>query len=142
VSRVAVHAAADVPAPAEQVWAVLVDWPRHGEWVPFTRAEGGTAEGESVEAWTGAGPVGFLDTMVISEWKPPTRVAVRHTGRVVRGEGRFDLLDLPGGRCRVTWSERLDLPFGPVGRVGWIAVGPAARLMLRVALHRLARMFE
>jgi carbon monoxide dehydrogenase subunit G len=142
VSRVAVHAAVDVPATAEEVWAVLVDWSRHGEWVPFTRAEGGAAEGEGIEAWTGIGPVGFLDTMVISGWRPPHRVEVRHTGRIVRGEGRFDLVDLPGGRCRVTWSELVDLPLGPAGRVGWIAAGPATRAMLRTALHRLAKMFE
>lgn len=142
VSRVAVHASVDVAAPASRVWEVLVDWPRHGEWVPFTRAEGGAAEGESVEARTGAGPVGFLDTMVISEWRPPTRVVVRHTGWPVRGQGRFDLLDLPDGRCRVTWSELLDLPFGVAGRAGWIAAAPFARLMLRVSLGRLARMFE
>lgn len=142
MSRVAVHAAVDVPATAEQVWSVLVDWPRHREWVPFTRAEGGAAEGASVRAWTGVGTVGFLDTMVISSWRPPTRVAVRHTGRLVRGEGRFDLLDLPGGRCRVTWSELIDLPLGPLGRVGWIGVGPLARLMLHTALRRLATLFE
>jgi uncharacterized protein YndB with AHSA1/START domain len=142
VSRVAVHAAVDVEAPAERVWEVLVDWQRHGEWVPFTRAEGGAEEGASVEAWTGVGTVGFLDTMVISDWEPPTRVAVRHTGRLVRGEGRFDLLDLPGGRCRVIWSELVDLPLGPAGRAGWVAVGPFARLMLRTALGRLAKLFE
>jgi carbon monoxide dehydrogenase subunit G len=142
MSRVAVHAAVDVDATAEQVWQVLVDWPRHGEWVPFTRAEGGSAKGESVEAWTGIGPVGFLDVMEIADWRPPNRVTVRHTGRLVRGDGRFDLLDLPDGRCRVTWSELIDLPLGPAGRVGWIAAGPFARLMLHTALRRLAKLFE
>jgi hypothetical protein len=142
VSRVAVHAAVDVPATAEQVWPVLVDWSRHGEWVPFTRAEGGSAVGEPVEAWTGAGRVGFLDTMVIQDWRPPNRVTVRHTGWPVRGEGRFDLLDLPGGRCRVTWAELVEPPFGVAGRVGWIAAGPLVRLMLHTALHRLAKLFE
>lgn len=138
----AVHASVDVNAPAERVWPVLVDWPRHGEWVPFTRAEGGSAEGEAIEAWTGVGPVGFLDTMMITEWRPPSLVGVRHTGRMIRGEGRFDLLDLPGGRCRVTWSELVEPPLGQVGRAAWIAVGPAARLMLHVALRRLAGIFE
>ncbi|MGH3380818.1 MAG: SRPBCC family protein [Actinoallomurus sp.] len=142
MSRVAVHAAVDVEATAEQVWRVLVDWTRHGEWVPFTRAEGGAAEGESVEAWTGVGPVGFVDVMVIDDWSPPNRVTVRHLGWLVRGEGRFDLVDLPGGRCRVTWAELVDLPLGPAGRAGWIAIGPFVRLMLHTALRRLAKMFE
>jgi Polyketide cyclase / dehydrase and lipid transport len=142
VSRVAVHAAVDMPVSAQRVWDVLVDWPRHGEWVPFTRAEGGAAEGENVEAWTGVGPVGLLDTMVIEDWAPPHRLAVRHTGWPVRGEGRFDLLDLPGGRCRVTWSELVELPLGVAGRAGWIATGPFVRLMLHTALRRLAKMFE
>jgi hypothetical protein len=142
MSRVAVHASADAPATAEQVWSVLVDWPRHADWVPFTRAEGGSAPGEDIEAYTGVGPIGFLDTMVIEEWRPPTRVEVRHTGRLVRGAGRFDLLDLPGGRCRVTWSELIDLPLGPLGRVGWIVAGPLTRLMLHTSLRRLAKLFE
>lgn len=142
MSRVAVHASVDVQAPAERVWEVLVDWPRHGEWVPFTRAAGGSAEGEAVEARTGIGPAGFLDTMVISEWRPPHRVSVRHTGWPVRGEGRFDLIDLSGGCCRVTWSELIDLPLGSFGRAGWIAVGPLTQAMLLMALRRLAKIFE
>jgi hypothetical protein len=142
VSRVAVHAAVDVDASAQRVWDVLVDWPRHAEWVPFTSAEGGAAEGESVAARTGIGPASFLDTMVIDDWTPPNRVGVRHTGRPVRGEGRFDLVDLPDGRCRVTWSELIELPLGTAGRVGWIAVGPFVRLMLHTSLRRLAKLFE
>lgn len=142
MSRVAVHASGDVPAPAARVWAVLTDWPRHREWMPLTVASGGSGVGGAIEARTGLGPLGFLDTMVICEWSPPHRLAVRHTGQVVRGEGRFDLLDLPGERCRVTWSQLIDLPFGPVGRAGWIALRPLARLMLRTSLWRLARLFE
>lgn len=142
MSRVAVHASADVRATAEQVWQVLVDWPRHREWVPFTSAEGGAAEGESVEARTGVGPLSFLDTMVIVDWRPPSRVTVRHTGWPVRGRGRFDLLDIPGGRCRVTWSELVEPPLGPAGRVGWVVAGPLVRLMLHISLRRLAKLFE
>jgi hypothetical protein len=142
MTRVAVHASADVPATAEEVWPVLVDWPRHSEWVPLTTAEGGAAEGEGIEARTGVGPLSFLDTMVIEDWRPPNRVTVRHTGWPIRGEGRFDLLDIPGGRCRVTWSELIEPPFGPAGRVGWIVVGPLVRLMLHTSLRRLAKLFE
>lgn len=142
MSRVAVHAMVDVPATAERVWQVLVDWSRHDEWVPFTRAEGGAAEGERIQAWTGVGPVSLLDTMVIEDWKPPNRVTVRHIGRPIRGEGRFDLVDLPGGRCRVTWAELVELPLGAAGRGGWIVAGPFVRVMLHIALRRLAKLFE
>jgi hypothetical protein len=33
------------------------------------------------------GPAGFTDTMKITEWDPPRRCVVRHTGRAVRGTG-------------------------------------------------------
>lgn len=142
MSRVAVHAAADVAASAERVWDVLVDWSRHAEWVPLTRATGGAGKGERIEAWTGVGRFGFLDRMEITVWEPPHRVTVRHVGTPVRGQGRFDLLDLPAGRCRVTWSELIDLPLGALGRVGWVAAGPVVETVLRMSLWRLARMFE
>jgi Polyketide cyclase / dehydrase and lipid transport len=142
--RVAVHASVEVAAPADRVWPVLTDWDRHAEWIPFTEARGGHEVGATLEGWTGVGPVGFLDTMVITAWQPPGsgtrgRVAVRHTGQAVRGEGRFDVEPLPGGRCRVVWGELLELPLGLLGRAGWIAAGPMVRLMMEASLRRLAK---
>lgn len=69
MSVVAVHAEAVSDAPAERVFEVLTDWRRHGEWMPFTRAEGGDKVGDEIRGWTGIGPVGFLDTMVITDWR-------------------------------------------------------------------------
>ena len=80
-----------IGAPAQRVWDVLTDWSVHHEWMLLTRAEGGRAEGESVAAFTGIGPIGFLDTMTITVWEPPQRAVVRHTGRVVRGSGSFEV---------------------------------------------------
>lgn len=140
MSAVAVHAEAVADAPAERLFAVLTDWPRHAEWMPFTRAEGGHEEGAALEAWTGVGPVGFLDTMVITDWRPGRRVAVRHTGRVVRGEAWFRVDPLPDGRSRVMWAERVDLPFGVLGRAGWTVAGPVVRAFMALGLRRLARL--
>jgi len=140
VSRVAVHAEAAAPAAAEDVFAVLTDWPRHAEWMPFTRARGGRGEGAALVARTGVGPVGVTDTMVITEWRPGRRVAVRHTGRIVRGEAFFAVAPLPGGGSRITWAERLDLPLGPLGRAAWLVAGPVVRAFMGVALRRLARL--
>ncbi|ROO90257.1 polyketide cyclase/dehydrase/lipid transport protein [Actinocorallia herbida] len=124
---------------AERVFAVLTDWPRHGEWMPFTRATGGEGVGAVIEGWTGLGPVGFLDTMRISEWEPGRRVAVVHTGRLVRGEGWFTTTPLPGGGCAVRWGESLD---PPVPAALWRLAAPVYRAFMRRGLTRLVRLAE
>ncbi|MEU9023771.1 SRPBCC family protein [Actinomadura sp. NPDC048394] len=137
VSEVAVHAEAYSDAPPERLFEVLTDWPRHAEWMPFTRAEGGRDVGAELRAWTGVGPVGFLDTMVITGWRDGRRVAVRHTGRVVRGEAWFEVLPYGKG-SRVVWAERIDLPLGVLGRAGWLVAGPVVKGFLGLGLRRLA----
>ncbi|MEU5884918.1 SRPBCC family protein [Spirillospora sp. NPDC047279] len=141
MSRVAVHAEQYAAVEADQVFAVLTDWPRHAEWMPFTRAEGGRAVGEEIKGWTGVGPVGFLDTMVITEWLTGRRVVVRHTGRLVRGDAWFEVTPVGAG-CRVLWVERVDLPLGVLGRAGWIVGGPVIRMFMKLGLRRLAQVAE
>jgi carbon monoxide dehydrogenase subunit G len=131
-----------VEAPAQQVWDLLTDWDRHDGWMLLTRAEGGHGVGETLSAFTGVGPVGFLDTMTITVWEPPHRAVVRHTGRVVRGSGAFEVEQLAPGRSRVVWSEWIQLPLGVLGRLGWPLVRPVLRLFVQVSLRRLARQVE
>ncbi|GAA2164790.1 SRPBCC family protein [Actinomadura napierensis] len=137
VSRVAVHAEAFSDAPPKRVFEVLTDWPRHAEWMPFTRAEGGREIGAELRAWTGVGPVGFLDTMVVTDWRDGRFVAVRHTGRAVRGEAWFEVLPYGKG-ARVVWAERVDLPLGVLGRAGWLVAGPVVKAFMTLGLRRLA----
>jgi carbon monoxide dehydrogenase subunit G len=127
----------EVDAPQERVWSALTDWTAHDAWMLGTRATGGSGVGETVEAFTGIGKVGFLDTMVIRVWDPPERCVVRHTGEVVRGSGAFEVEALGPTRSRVVWSEWLDLPLGALGRWGWLVVRPVARLGLLASLKRL-----
>ncbi len=141
MSPVAVHAEAVADAPAERVFEVLTDWPRHAEWMPFTRAEGGDRVGDEVRGRTGVGPVGFVDTMVITEWREGRRVAVRHTGRVVRGEAYFEVVP-EGAGSRIRWAERVDLPLGPLGRAGWIVAGPVVKAFMTLGLRRLAALSQ
>ena len=129
-------------ASAERVFEVLTDWPRHREWMPFTRAEGGQGVGAVLTGWTGLGPLGFADTMVVTEWVPGRRVAVRHTGRLVRGDAWFGMEPAPSGGSRITWVEHLEVPLGALGRVGWAVVGPVFRRFMGVGLRRLARLAE
>ena len=65
--------------------------------------------------------------MEVVEWDPPRRCVVRHLGRVVRGDGVFEVVELGPARSRFLWSELLDLPLGALGRLGWPLVRPAFR---------------
>ena len=88
------------------------------------------------------GKAGFLDTMVITEWDPPRRCVVRHTGAVVKGLGIFEVVALPGNRSRFVWAEELDLPLGVLGRLGWPVVRPGFAWGVRRSLRKLARDIE
>jgi len=140
----------DVDAPPERVWAALTDWARQGEWMLATdvRPVGGAAQevGGRIEARTGVPVpggrhVGVLDSMLITRWDPPLRVEVRHTGRVVRGTGVFEIRPR-GAVSTFAWTERLDLPLGALGRAGWPLVRPAMRAGVRLSLRRFARFAE
>jgi len=136
-------ASVDVDAPHAAVWDALVDWDRQGEWMLATTVRATSAHGRGVgggiEARTGAGPVGFVDTMVITVWEPPNRCVVEHTGRVVRGHASFEVLPLPDARSRVVWREVIDVPGGRAGRVLWPLVAVPSSLGVRWSLRRFAR---
>ncbi|GAA4965707.1 SRPBCC family protein [Actinoplanes utahensis] len=131
----------DLRASATDTWNMLVDWPRHGDWVPLTtvRVLGGRPDGVGARfvARTGLGPLGFDDPMEIVVWEPPSgdrpgRCEITKHGRVVHGRAWFSVAALPGGRSRVTWVEdvtvsprRITRFLGPVvtliGRAGFTA---------------------
>jgi hypothetical protein len=136
-----------VSAEPERVWQAAMDWSRQQEWMWGTRVRGGTGVGSRVVARTGLGPLGFADTMVITEWDPPNRCVVRHTGKIIRGLGIFEVARR-GELCEFRWTEQLQLPLSsagllsrgvvvPLGR--WIAV-PLAQLALDGSLRRFARL--
>lgn len=133
----------DVAASANTTWAALVDWDQQGQWMLATKVHATEADGVGVggglAAFTGIGPVGFLDTMVITHWDPPRRCVVRHTGRVVRGLGIFEVHPRGEHRSLVVWSEELDLPLGALGRWGFRLVRPAFRAGVQYSLRRFAR---
>jgi hypothetical protein len=131
-----------VDAPPQRVWDAVTDWPRQSEWMLGTTVRatdlGGVGVGGGLEAFTGVGRAGFLDTMVITEWHPPHRCVVRHTGSVVQGLGIFEVLALPDGRSRFVWAEQLDLPLGRLGRLTWPVVRPPFAWGVRRSLEALA----
>jgi uncharacterized protein YndB with AHSA1/START domain len=136
----------DVDAPPERVWAALTDWVRQGEWMLATDVQtvdgpaqqvGGRLAARTGVPLPGGRHLGVLDTMLITRWEPPHRVDVRHTGRVVRGTGVFQVRPRGTGSTFV-WREVLDLPLGAFGAAGWPLVRPAMRAGVRLSLRRFA----
>lgn len=108
-----------VAAPAAQVWDILVDWPSHGRWVPFTTvtttSASATGVGASFVGRSGIGPIGFDDPMVVTQWQPPGDDAapglcrIAKTGRIVLGDAEFSVTPLGPARCEVLWSENIEI---------------------------------
>ncbi len=147
MNRVELTVPVDVNVPAAVLWDAVTDWPGQGEWMLGTRVEvvgGGEGRhlGAGLRAVTGIGPLGVVDTMDIVEWDPPKRCVVRHTGKVVRGDGVFEVVELGPERSRFLWTELLDLPLGAVGRFGWPLVRPSFRWGVERSLHAMARLAE
>lgn len=135
-----------IEAPPIEVFRGFTDWPAQGEWMLGTEVHtvGGPAVGSGgqLAAWSGVGPLGFWDTMEISEWDAPHRVVVQHTGRVVRGDGIMEVTPGLRGASVFWWGEELELPFGAVGRLGWPLVRPGFAAGVRTSLKRFARLVE
>ena len=130
-----------------RVWQVALDWSRQHEWIWATRVSGGAAAGAAVVARTGIGPAGFTDTMEITEWDPPRRAVVRHTGRVVRGIGIFEVIPAGNGAgkgqengAEFRWTERMPVPAPLAGPLGERLLTPIGRWFLQTSLRRLARL--
>ncbi len=149
--RATVRAQVPVRAPARLVWEYVTDWPRQGEWIPFTRVEllprteGDRARsvGGRFRAWTGIGRVGFWDPITITVWEETpdgkARCEIMHTGAVVHGDAEFSVVPDGPTACTVALWENLEVPFGRVGALLWRLAG---RFMDRGATQVLRRMAQ
>ena len=134
-----------VAAPAEDVFAGAMDWDAQSQWMLGTRVRATTAGegvGSRVEAFTGIGRIGFLDTMEVTRWEPPVRCDMRHDGRLVRGTGTFSVEQRGPASSVFVWREDLELPLGVLGRLGWPLVRPVFAFGVQLSLRRFARWVE
>lgn len=142
-----------VGASAQRTWDVLTDWPRHTGTVPLTHvrrepAPDGRAEGEGagLVARTGLGPLAYEDRMTVTAWQPPSsslagRCHLRKHGGLVTGDVELTVVPVAARRCRVTWTERVDvapvhaLPGGAAAEavLGHLVFGRALRTLAREA---------
>jgi hypothetical protein len=127
-----------INVPIEKVWAALADWESQGEWMLQTTVEV-TSEiregvGTSIAAFTGIGKFGIMDRMSVTSWNPPYVCDVVHTGKIIKGTGRFELTSLSAQSTRFDWSEEILAP-----RAVFLLIAPGLYAGVRISLSALRR---
>jgi uncharacterized protein YndB with AHSA1/START domain len=127
-----------IKAPIEKVWAALADWESQGDWMLQTRVDV-TSEiregvGTTIAAFTGVGKLGVMDHMVVTSWQPPHICDVLHTGKIIKGTGRFELVAIDAGTTRFNWSEEILAP-----RAIFLLIAPGLYAGVRISLTKLGR---
>ena len=110
--------------PVDEVWQSLVDWKSQSKWMLQTKVWSELDQDRTVKngkgvlifAFTGIFPnlypklkLGILDTMEVTNWKPPHLCEVMHIGRIIRGTGKFELKKVRGGTI-FYWQEEIIAP--------------------------------
>jgi uncharacterized protein YndB with AHSA1/START domain len=127
-----------IKAPIETVWASLADWESQGEWMLQTRVEVTShirqGVGTTIAAFTGIGKFGVMDHMVVTSWQPPNICDVLHTGKIIKGTGRFELTAIDQHTTRFDWSEEILAP-----RAAFLLLAPGLYIGVRLSLAKLSR---
>jgi carbon monoxide dehydrogenase subunit G len=132
-------------ADPQRVWAVLSDWERQATWMPdvaWIRIVGPGRELDAhLQVRTKVFGIPFAtDTVRVTAWDPPMRLAVEHVGVVV-GAGEWRLEPTEGG-TRFTWFESFRMPPPVLGDLGLWLYSPFQRRMLRRSIRNLKRLVE
>jgi len=148
MAQVRFEVAQSFTASSAMVWAELIDWKGHADWVPMTRVEvepgDPTAIGARFTAWTGLGPLALKDRMEVSvlNWDATAESGsceVTKLGPVLRGKAGFTVT-AKGNGSELEWLEDVTVPLAPqflapvFARLGIIG--------FRQALRKLAKKLE
>ncbi|MCE2531476.1 MAG: SRPBCC family protein [Acidimicrobiia bacterium] len=136
-----------IAAPPEAVWAHLEDIASHTAWMADAIAiefltDQRQGAGVRFACRTRVGPLRTTDLMEITEWSPPSRMGVRHTG-AVSGEGHFELAaEHADHATRMVWHENLRFPWWLGGPLAAGGARPVLRRIWRGNLERLKARVE
>ena len=130
-----------INAPIESVWANLTDWESQSDWMLQTKVKVTSqireGVGTSIAAFTGVGKIGIMDYMSITSWQPPHICDVVHTGAIIKGTGRFELVQIDLQTTRFNWSEEIVAP-----RVLFLLIAPGLYFGVRISLIALRRLLQ
>jgi hypothetical protein len=135
-----------LPCSAQRAWNEIVDWEKQGTWMLQTSvwltSEIESGPGTEIAAFTGPFHklfprfkfFGVLDTMVVTNWQPPSICDVLHTGKIIKGTGRFEVVAINDQKSLFNWSEIIWAP-----RVIFLILKPALYVGVWISLRRFAR---
>ncbi len=127
-----------IQAPFETVWASLADWESQGDWMLQTTVEVSSdireGVGTTIAAFTGIGKIGVMGNMQVTKWEPPFICDVLHTGKIIKGTGRFQLTAIDAQSTRFDWSEEILAP-----RALFLLIAPGLYAGVRLSLANLSR---
>lgn len=134
-----------LPCSCERAWSAIADWEGQGDWMlqskVWVTSQIREGVGTSISAFTGPlyksypkfSKLGLLDTMVVTNWQPPTRCDVMHTGKILKGSGTFELIEISARATRFNWSERIEC-----SRLQFLLIYPFLWIGVRISLARLS----
>jgi len=135
-----------LPFNAQRAWDEITDWDNQGKWMLQTSvwltSEIESGPGTEIAAFTGPFHklfprlkfLGVLDTMVVTSWKPPFVCDVLHTGKIIKGTGRFEVVAINEENSQFNWSEIIWAP-----RAIFLILKPALYVGVWISLRRFAR---
>lgn len=132
----------DLPVSADAVFAELIDWKGHAEWVPLTRVQmlrGDGGPGTEFVATTGIGPLALPDRMRVDELDPSAMTAlITKIGPVLTGLVHLSVTSTGENTSRLEWVEDIRVPGVPQFLAKPVAA--AARKGFQVSITRLAKL--
>ena len=135
-----------LPCDAQRAWYEITDWNKQGKWMLQTSvwltSEIESGPGTEIAAFTGPFHklfprlkfLGVLDTMVVTNWHPPFICDVLHTGKVIKGTGRFEVVAINDQKSQFNWSEIIWAP-----RAIFLILKPALYVGVWISLSRFGR---
>jgi len=132
----------DVPAPPEEVWAVVTDLPRLGEWVTTHKAfpappPGAVGEGTTFEQEMAVAGASITINWTAQRVEAPRELVWEGKGPVGATATTRYLLEETGDGTRFTFDSEYELPGGPLGKVVGAAAIGHGESQARESLERL-----
>ena len=117
MARVRFTVTRDLALPADVVFAELIDWKAHEDWVPLTKVEihsGDGGAGTEFTATSGIRPLALPDRMRIDSLDAEgMTVHVTKLGPILTGTVELSVTSTGAQSCRLDWFEDVRVPVLP-----------------------------